>query len=154
VTNPAQIKPVASIPTGTTGVFDFVRPLNDRAELIRFRQTGSVAILDLARAKAPTLHTMSAMVDFENAEPLGATAVLAVERNYTSFRPQPRDFKVVDMSAPFNPVLLTTITQVRHSVVNDETGTTFLLGSQGLTVIRQPKVEEEHWEHERESAQN
>jgi hypothetical protein len=38
--------------------------------------------------------------------------------------------------------------------VNDETGTTFLLGSWGLTVIRESNMEEEHWAHERESAQN
>jgi hypothetical protein len=154
VTDPARIKSVSNIPTGAAGVFDFVKPLNDRSELIRFRQSGKIAILDLFRAKAPALHTTTAMADIEHAEPLGETALLAVDQTYSYLRPAPRDLKVVDMSAPINPVLLTTITQVRHRVVNEETGTTFLIGNQGLTVIRQPNVEEEYWAHERETAQN
>jgi len=33
---------------------------------------------------------------------------------------------------------------VKHRATNDETGTTFLLGSDGLTVVRRPRVEQEY----------
>src|SRR5260370_12836927 len=47
VSDPSQIKLVSSTPLTTSGTFDFVRPIGDRAELVRFRDGKSVAILDL-----------------------------------------------------------------------------------------------------------
>lgn len=44
-------------------------------------------------------------------------------------------------SKMMNPTLLTTVKQVKHRVVKDDTGTTFLLGSDGLTMIRRASVE-------------
>src|SRR5579872_5719068 len=55
VTDPAKIKTAASIPVDATGAFDFVRYLNDRAELVRFRDSGHLAELDLREPKSPTL---------------------------------------------------------------------------------------------------
>jgi hypothetical protein len=51
---------------------------------------------------------------------------------------------LVDVSNPAHPTPVATIKQVNHKVVNEETGTTYLLGSDGLTVIRRPRVEEDH----------
>ena len=150
VTDPARIKSVSTIPLATEGSFDFVQPLNDRAELIRFRQSGDIAVLDLAKTKKPTLRSVASLANPVSTEPLGSTGLLAVRGTYSYARTVPRDFQVVDVSRSSDPVLLTTIKQVEHRVVNDETGTTFLLGSQGLTVIRQPSVEEDYQEHERQ----
>jgi hypothetical protein len=50
----------------------------------------------------------------------------------------------MDVSNPEHPVPLATIKQVRHKLVDEETGTTYLLGSDGLTVVRRPRVEEDH----------
>jgi hypothetical protein len=56
----------------------------------------------------------------------------------------PRDYQIVDTSNPADPALLFTVKQVSGEIARDETGTTFLLGSEGLTVIRHPQVEEKY----------
>ena len=43
-----------------------------------------------------------------------------------------------------SPTTLATIKQVKHKVVNEETGTTYLLGSDGLTVVRRPPIENDY----------
>jgi hypothetical protein len=154
VTDPARIRSVSTIPLEAEGSFDFMQPLNDRAELIRYRQTGNIAVLDLAKAKKPALRTVASLRNPGTAEPIGVTAFLTVSGSYNYVRPMPRDFQVVDVSTPFDPVLLTTIKQVEHRIANDETGATFLLGSDGLTVIRQPSVEEDYQAHERQHEGN
>jgi hypothetical protein len=54
------------------------------------------------------------------------------------------DYHLVDVTNPAGPTPLATIKQVRHKLVNEETGTTYLLGSDGLTVIRRPRIEEDY----------
>jgi hypothetical protein len=49
VTDPAKIKTATSVPVRTAGAFDFVRYLNDRTELVRFRKSMQFAVLDLHR---------------------------------------------------------------------------------------------------------
>ena len=66
-----------------------------------------------------------------------------VNEPYTFINPVARDYQVVDTSSPADPVLLATVTLVKQQVSNDQTGTLFLLGSQGLTVVRRPRVEQE-----------
>jgi hypothetical protein len=53
VTDPAKIKGVASVPVKAPGAFEFVRYLNDRTELVRFRASGELAELDLRQPKNP-----------------------------------------------------------------------------------------------------
>ncbi len=147
VTDPAEIKAVSSVHLQTEGAFDFMQPLNNRAELIRFRRSGDVAVLDLSKAKRPALRTVASLGDPGMAEPLGVTGFIS-SGTYRYVSPTPQDFQVVDVSSPSAPALLTTIKQVDDRVMNDQTGTTFLLGSEGLTVIRQPRVEEDYRENE------
>jgi hypothetical protein len=59
----------------------------------------------------------------------------------------PRDYQVIDISSPSDPLLVTTVKEVKHRVVNGDTGTTFLLGSGGLTVIRRLSVENDYKTH-------
>jgi LVIVD repeat len=143
VTDPAHIKVASTVSLETSGPFDFMEPLNNRAELIRYRDNGRVAILDLKKAKRPTVHNISSMDDPEIAQPIGVSGFLAKDEPFTYSNTTASDFQVVDVSTASNPVLMTTIKQVQQRVVNNETGTTFLLGSDGLTVIRQPEVEKE-----------
>jgi hypothetical protein len=42
------------------------------------------------------------------------------------------------------PTQLATVKDVKHRATNHETGTTFLLGSNGLTVVRRLRVEAEY----------
>ena len=59
-------------------------------------------------------------------------------------QPGPRDYQVVDTSQPTNPVVLDTVKLVNYRTTREETGTTFMLGSEGLTIIRRPRVEQQY----------
>ena len=144
VTDPAHIKVVSSTVLSTPGAYDFVRPLAGNAELVRFRDEKGVAVLDLHKAKQPSLHMVPALADPGQTVALGESGFLGINEPYNYVRAVPRDFQVVDISAPSDPTLLTTVKQVKHRVVRDETGTTFLLGSDGLTIIRRTSVEKDH----------
>ncbi len=144
VTDPSRIKLVASQPLTVPEAFDFVRPLNGNAAFIRFHDNKGVAVLDLRKPKAPALKAVNAFSASGSPEALGASGFLLADepRNYTGV--VPRDYEVVDTSAPSDPALLATVKQVTSKVVNCDTGTTFLLGSSGLTVVRRIRVEKEH----------
>ena len=144
VSDPGKIKLVSSTPLATSGAFDFVRPLGETAELVRFRDGIRVAVLDLRKAKKPNLILEPALAAQMTTEALGETAFLAVSEVYNYAPATPRDYQIVDISKPYDPALLTTVKQVKHRAVNSETGTTFLLGSDGLTVVRRTRVEEEY----------
>ena len=148
VTGPSRIKMVSTTSLTVDGPFDFVRSLEGSAELVRFRDGKTVAVLDLRKASKPSLHVVSGLIDPGPAEPLGETGFLGVNEPYNYVRAIPCDYQVVDITTPANPVLLTTVKQVKHRVVNDETGTTFLLGVDGLTVIRRISVENEYKIHQ------
>ncbi len=144
VTDPAKIKAAASVPINAPGAFDFVRYLNDRTELVRFRDSGRRAELDLREPKNPTLKTASSLSDPGHTESLGQTALVMINGHYRYVAGVAHDYNLVDVSNPAHPTPVATIKQVKHKVVNEETGTTYLLGSEGLTVIRRPRVEEDH----------
>lgn len=144
VTDPSKIKVVASAAMNGPGAFDFVRPIDGHGELVRFRDNKSVAVLDLHKVKAPSLHMINHLAEGGATESLGESGFLMVNEPYNYVRATPRDYQVVDISTPTDPTLLATVAQVKHKVVNDETGTTFLLGSEGLTVIRRVSVENDY----------
>lgn len=148
VTDPSHIKLVSTTSLTVAGPFDFVRPLDGRAELIRFREGQGVAVLDLRKATKPNLHMVSGLLDPGPAESLGESGYLGVNEPYNYIPAVPRDYQVVDISLPSEPVLLATIKQVKHRVVNVDTGTTFLLGSDGLTVVRRISVENDYKIHQ------
>jgi LVIVD repeat len=141
VTDPGKIKLVESITLIVPGAFDFVRPLDGHGELVRFRDNKGVAVLDLHKVKAPSLRIIGTLFESGSTESLGETGFLMVNEPYNYVRATPRDYQVVDISLPSEPVLLATVKDVKHEVVNDDTGTTFLLGSEGLTVARRTSVE-------------
>jgi hypothetical protein len=143
VTDPSRIKLAVSTQIPNQGPFDFVRPLGDNAELIHFRDGQNVGVLDLHKAQRPTLRTIATTTDLANAEQLGESGLLASNVSYQYVPPVARDFQVIDISSA-NPTPLATVKDVKHRVTNDETGTTFLLGSDGLTVVRRLSVENEY----------
>lgn len=144
VTDPGRIKYVSSAALQGAGTFDFVQPLDGHGELIRYREHKGFAVIDLRKASSPTLHSLNALAASGEAESLGETGLLMVNKPYNAIRSTARDYQVIDTSSPTDPVLLTTVAQVTHKVVNRETGTTFLLGADGLTVIRRMSVEREY----------
>ena len=148
VTDPAHIKVVSTQALEDHGAFDFVRPLDGRAELVRFRQGGAVGVLDLRKSNTPRLHLVSALINPGQSQSLGESGYLGIDEPYNYVRAIPRDYQVVDISVPSEPSLLTTVKAVKHQVTNGETGTTFLLGSEGLTVVRRISVEEDYKTHQ------
>jgi hypothetical protein len=144
VTDPAKIKTAASVPINPPGAFDFVGYLNDRTELVRFRDSGRRAELDLREPKSPTLKAASSLSEPGHIESLGQTGLVMINGHYRYVAGVAHDYNLVDVSNPAHPTPVATIKQVKHKVVNEETGTTYLLGSDGLTVIRRPRVEEDH----------
>src|ERR1700733_5733511 len=140
VTNPANIKLVVSTPLATEGAFDFVRPLGDQAELVYFRDSQKEAVLDLRKAKRPVFRAISTATDLDQAETLGENGLLVTSQVHKYVPAIARDYQVIDISASA-PTQLATVKDVKHRVTNDETGTTFLLGSNGLTVVRRLSVE-------------
>jgi len=147
VTDPSKIKFVSSTMLTLPGAFDFVRPVGGRAELIRFRDGKGVAVLDLHTAKKPTVKIISGLSESGSTEPLGEQAFMLISEPYNYIRAIPRDYQVIDISSPSDPLLVTTVKEVKHRVVNGDTGTTFLLGSGGLTVIRRLSVENDYKTH-------
>ena len=154
VSDPAHIKSVSSTSIATAGPFDFVRPLDGHAELLHFRNGKGVAVLDLKNAAKPTLRTVAGLVNPGRSESLGEAGYLGVDEPYDYVRATPGDFQVVDLSTPSEPTLLATVKQVKHRVVNSDTGTTFLLGSEGLTVVRRVSVENDYKTHLMQSEGN
>jgi hypothetical protein len=147
VTDPARIKLVMSTPLAADGAFDFVRPLGDHTELIYFRNNQKQAVLDLRKAKRPVLRVVSTAPDLDQAETLGQSGLLATSQSYKYVPAVARDYQVIDIAAPA-PAPLDTVKDVRHRVTNNETGTTFLLGPNGLTVVRRLSVEYDHKVHQ------
>jgi hypothetical protein len=140
VTNPAQIKLVESTPLATEGAFDFVRPLGDQAEIVYFRDSQKEAVLDLRKAQRPELRAISTVTDLGHAGTLGENGLLGTSQVHAYVPAIARDYQVIDIAASA-PTQLATVKDVKHRVTNDETGTTFLLGSDGLTVVRRLSVE-------------
>ena len=154
VTDPGNIKQPASVRINSPAAFDFVRPLGDDVELIRFRNGAGVAVLNLHKPQAPKLRTLSGLREAGHTEPIGETSFLMVNEPYDFVNRIARDYQVVDTSIPSKPTLLTTVSQVTQKLKEDDTGTAFLLGKDGLTVIRRPRVEAEHNEELTEESHN
>jgi hypothetical protein len=153
VTEPARIKLVVSTPLAAEGAFDFVRPLGDHAELIYFRDSQKEAVLDLRKTKRPVLRMISTMTDLGPAETLGESALLVTSQAHQYVPAVARDYQVIDIAASV-PTQLATVKDVKHRATNDETGTTFLLGRNGLTVVRRVRVEEEYKVHQMQMEEN
>jgi hypothetical protein len=119
-------------------------PVGTTAILVRFYNKQGVAVLDLHKAKAPVLKTISGLQYSGHAEPLGESTFMVTNNPPSELANASRDYQIVDASNAANPVLLYTANLVTRTITRDETGTTFLLGQNGLTVIRRPRVEEEY----------
>lgn len=133
VTDPAKIKAVGSAALNSPGEFVVVRPLNSRAMVVRF-ENGDMGVLDLRRSSSPHL-TPQAGAAIGGADAVDRTDSIASVQPYPEARMAPHDYQVLDLNAQ-TPVVLLTVKGVHSKLVNRETGSTFLLGSDGLTVVR------------------
>ena len=148
VTDPAHVKPEGSAQVDAPGSFDFVSSFGDNRELVRFRHGKGEAVLNLRNIKAPTLTAIQGLDSEGSTERLGEDGLLIADRPSGQSDANDPNYQVVDLSKPLRPISVVDVKHVFEKITNDETGTTFLLATDGLYLIRRPAVEEEHDIHE------
>jgi hypothetical protein len=145
VTDPSHISREVSVQLGSSGPFDFVSPLGDRAELVRFRQGQGAAVLDLRNVKVPTMKTVQGLELRAFKESLGDDGVILANQPGIQSAP---DYQVVETANSWELNRVFTVKGVREEITNDNTGTTFLLTTEGLYLIRRPAVEDDYKIHQ------
>lgn len=154
VTDAAHIKPIASVQTGARGVYDFVSPINDRYEMISFRDGSGTAVMDLRKAKAPRISTIEGIGN-SPAQTMSSSGYLLSKQQVQLSASKPKEnFQVVETTTKEAPRVLATINEVIGRVTRPETGTTFLLSDEGLTVVRSKDMEEKYALEEAIKSQN
>jgi hypothetical protein len=147
VTDPAHITLATSVPIGAHGSYDFVGTIGN-SELIAFRDGSGSGVIDLRQATAPKLAMIAGAVP-ATPERLGDSGYLA--SSFLTAGPvagaaaQPRSVQVVETATEV-PHVVTTVAKVTKQVARPETGTTFLLGENGVTVVRQIATERSYEE--------
>jgi hypothetical protein len=125
VTDPLHVRGKGSVQLDAPGPFDFMSPLGDQAEFVRYREGQGDAVLDLR--KVPKLNKLEGFDHAAHGD-----------------RPAARDYQVVDSDVSRELSHVFDVKQVRQETMNAATGTTFVLTEHGLYLIRQPRVEALH----------
>ena len=144
MTNPAKIKQELAAELDAPGSCDFVSSLGDYADLIRFRDGQGEAVLDLHKAKAPTIKIVPGLKLHGLAERLIGDGFTIANQASVQSDANARNYQIFATVNSREPERVYEVKQVRQEITNDETGTTFLLGADGLYVIRRLAVEEEY----------
>ena len=141
VTDPGHIKGAGSVQLDASGPFDFISPVGDQSELVRFRQGNENAVLDFGK-KTPSLRAVQGLTLTGAVTRLGNDGFTV--SGHTPGMQKAFDYQLVDTenSRELNHVF--EVPQVREELTKVDTGTTFLLTGQGLYVIRRPAVETVH----------
>ena len=139
VSHPRKITLKAFVKVDAPASFDFVETVGPRTELIRYADGSGNALLDLSNPKAPRIKTMAATNKEAYILPIreGGSGISGiVTRPYVSSAP--KDYQVI---LPSRPQQVLTVREVIQQLRDEANGTTYLLGSDGLTVIRDWKRE-------------
>ena len=144
VTDPANIKAVASVQLEAPGSFDFVFPLRDRAELVRFRDGQGEAVLDLHKVKYPTISKIQGLKFHGSTKRLGDDGFMIANQTSVQSDENALDYQVVATANVREPNRVYDVEHVRQEITNKDTGTTYLLAADGLYLIRRPAVEEQY----------
>jgi hypothetical protein len=146
VTDPAKIKRLAEAQLIAPSRFDFVESIGNDSALVRYRDGSGEALLNLKHCKHPALSDAAALTGTDAAEKLGETGLLSASTNAAIGPVVDGDptYKVWDSSKATHPNLLATIPGVTQRLSNEDTGTLFFLGENGVTVVRRLRVEEDH----------
>jgi hypothetical protein len=130
VSHPRKITLKAFVTVDAPASFDFVETVGPRTELIRYADGSGNALLDLSNPKAPRIKTMAATNNEAYILPIREGGGI-VTRPYVSSAP--KDYQVI---LPSRPQQVLTVREVIQQLRDEANGTTYLLGSDGLTVIR------------------
>jgi hypothetical protein len=145
VTNPANIKLVTQTPLAAPSAFDFVQEVGDNGTLIRYRNGSGVALISFRQYQHPVLVAQPALAQTSVSETIGQTGLLLTSAEVATAAPvsQAHIYNVLDTTNPSQPGMLAIVPAVKERLAKSDTGTLFLLNNDGVTVVRQPQVEEE-----------
>jgi hypothetical protein len=138
VTDPSHIKGAGSAQLDAAGPFDFISPVGNQGELVRFRQRDEDAVLDL-RKKIPSLKAVQGLTLTGPVTRLGNDG-FSVSGHAPELQ-RAWDYQVVETANSREVNRVYDVRQVREQLTKADTGTTFLLTEKGLYVIRRPAIE-------------
>ena len=141
VSDPGKIALKAFVTVDAPAPFDFVETVGRRTELIRYADGSGNALLDLSKPKLPGIKTMAATASEAYILPIreaGSGISGVVTKPYVSGASA--DYQLI---LPSRPQQVLTVREVIQQLKDEANGTTYLLGSDGLTVIRDLKREED-----------
>jgi len=141
VTDPAHIREAGAANLDLPVAFEFSSNLGFSAGLVCFPGRQGYAVMSFETALQPTLSAVNPTLGNSEKGQIAPNVLLASEESSQVCAATTDDLNVVDSATALAPHLLSTVKNVHKTVVRKETGTTFLLGENGLTVIRQPRVE-------------
>ena len=145
VTDLAHIKTMQAIMLPFSEQFRFSEELNDSYVVLRSMDQKEMAILNTRKAKAPVLETVDAFEHASQVQSIGrSTFLLTATHGVAAALPTPQEYRVVESAKNLRFSTLYAIPGVIASIIREETGTLFLLGAEGLTVIRHPEKEAEY----------
>jgi hypothetical protein len=144
VTDPSHIQIIGCSKLIAPVPFDFINPVGDSVAFIHFRNNLGSALLDLRKPKSPSLRTVEVLKQAMHMEPLGSNAFAIVDEPSPEHVVVAHDYQVIDASDPRTPNRLATIRLVQQKIEISDTGTVFLLGEDGLTVLRHPHLEQQY----------
>lgn len=141
VTDPARIREVSTVGLDASGAFNFGEMIGFTGAVVRFQDGRRAGVMSFENPAQPRLSQVGTALAGEQTEPINQDGFLATDGFAGAAQPAARDYRVVDSSHPESLQLLATVKGVQATLVKTDTGTTFLLGQDGLTVIRRPSVE-------------
>jgi hypothetical protein len=139
VSDPGHIRGAGSVQLDASGPFDFISPVGNQAELVRFRQGDENEVLDLHKESTPSLKALPGLTLTGPLTRLGNDGFTV-----SGYAPEIQaawDYQVVDTANTRELNRVFDVQQVRQEVTKADTGTTFLLTEKGLYVVRRPAVE-------------
>lgn len=143
VTTPGAIKIVGHAEIAAKGPFDFVSDVTDNGTLIRYRAGSGFALIDLMHWKHPSIVERPELTNAIRAEAIGTGGVLLSSGDVLPKMARlPQSYDVVDTSNLSKPRNLATIPMVSQRLLKSDTGTLFLLGPAGITVVRRLGAEQ------------
>jgi hypothetical protein len=142
VEEPSNIRLVGSFPTGLQKTYDLIPVPHKHCAILRFRDGSGQELLNLSNPRAPQLVAAPANLSV-TVSPQQSGEYPGVELRAASGPGEGQDTQILETGPA--PQLLATISHVTRQTFRPETGTLFLLGEHGLTVVRRLSTEQA-WE--------
>lgn len=144
VSHPTKIRALKQVSVTARAPYDFVRSASDSEVLIHYRDHSGFALINFKKYNQPLLIQTPELQHPADVQGLGSSSLLLASTTHPSAQPEDPEYQVIDVSNPSDPDV-SNVSGVTQTLERAETGTLFLLSNNGLTVVRRPNVEQEHW---------